>query len=261
MIFLNQTEAEQAIQNIPVRPHLVYIDPPFNTGKLQKGTQGAYEDSFPSHAAYIDWLSKIVALIRNTLAEDGSFFLHLDPREVHYAKVACDAIFGRSCFQNEIIWAYDYGGRTKSKWSAKHDNILWYSLHPTKYTYNYDAIDRVPYMAPGLVGPEKAAKGKTPTDTWWHTIVPTQGKERVGYPTQKPLGVLSRIISVHTNPGDVVLDCFAGSGTTGVAAAEVGRVSFMSDKSPQAVAVIQNRCETRGIPCLPWESYLPLVGV
>ena len=145
---------------------------------------------------------------------------------------------------NEIIWAYDYGGRSKSKWSAKHDNILWYVADPKRYTFDFDAMDRIPYMAPGLVGKEKAARGKTPTDVWWHTIVPTNGKEKTGYPTQKPLGVLERIVKVHTEPGDVVLDFFAGSGSFGEAAARNGRTFVLVDQSEEAITVMRERLES-----------------
>ena len=167
--------------------------------------------------------------------------LHLDFREVHYAKVLLDGIFGRDSFVNEIIWSYDYGGRSKKRWSPKHDNILWYARSPDDYTYRYEDIDRIPYMAPGLVGPEKAARGKTPTDSWWHTIVSPTGKERTGYPTQKPLGILERIIRVHSDPGDTVLDFFAGSGTTGEAAMKHDRSAVLVDENPEAIEVMVER--------------------
>ena len=181
------------------------------------------------------------------LSEDGSLFLHLDWRETHYVKVWTDEIFGRDNFQNEIIWSYDYGGRSKSKWSAKHDTILWYSKSEI-YTFNYDVIDRIPYMAPGLVGPEKAAKGKTLTDVWWHTIVPTNGKEKTGYPTQKPLGILERIVKVHSKPGDYLLDFFAGSGSFGEAAHRHGRHCLLIDENPQAISVMSERFQSRAVP-------------
>jgi site-specific DNA-methyltransferase (adenine-specific) len=175
------------------------------------------------------------------LKAEGSFFLHIDYREVHYCKILLDQIFGREGFINEIIWAYDYGARSKRKWSAKHDNILWYAKDPISYTFNFDEMDRIPYMAPGLVGKEKAERGKTPTDVWWHTIVPTNGKERTGYPTQKPLGVLERIIKVHSRPGDHVLDFFAGSGTTGEAACRLGRSCTLVDSSEESLKVMSRR--------------------
>ena len=171
----------------------------------------------------------------------GSLFVHVDPRESHYVKVLLDGIFGRDSFMNEIVWAYDYGARSKRRWSTKHDSILWYAVNPKDYTYRYDDIDRVPYMAPGLVGPEKAKRGKTPTDVWWNTIVSPTGKERTGYPTQKPLAILERIVRVHSNPGDRVLDFFAGSGTTGEAAARLGRSCLLVDENPEAVRVMGSR--------------------
>ena len=142
---------------------------------------------------------------------------------------------------NEIIWAYDYGARSKRKWSPKHDTIFWYAMDPDHYTFNFDAMDRIPYMAPGLVGKEKAARGKTPTDVWWHTIVSPNGKERTGYATQKPLGVLERIVRVHSREGDLVLDFFAGSGTTGEAAAKNRRSFILVDSSREAVEVMARR--------------------
>jgi site-specific DNA-methyltransferase (adenine-specific) len=167
--------------------------------------------------------------------------VHLDPRESHYVKVMLDRLFGRASFVNEIVWTYDYGARTRSRWPAKHDTILWYARDPAHYTFEYDAIDRIPYAAPGLVGPEKAARGKTPTDVWWQTIVPTNSRERTGYATQKPLAILTRIVAVHSHPGDLVLDFFAGSGTTGEAAARLGRRFLMVDSSPEAVRVMRKR--------------------
>ena len=175
------------------------------------------------------------------LKSNGSFFLHVDYREVHYCKVLLDEIFGRESFINEIVWAYDYGGRSKSRWPAKHDNILWYAKDPEDYTFNYEDVDRIPYMAPDLVGADKAERGKTPTDVWRHTIVPTNGKEKTGYPTQKPLGIVERIVRVHSNPGDVVLDFFAGSGTTGEAAAKLGRGFILVDNNAEAIRVMEER--------------------
>jgi len=243
---------------------LIYIDPPFNTGKKQArsrlktvrdkdgdrvGFKGqryrtidlgskAFEDSFDD---YISFLEPRLTEAYRLLKPDGSFFFHIDYREVHYCKVLLDAIFGRDCFLNEIIWAYDYGGRSKKRWSPKHDNILWYAKDPKNYTYRYDDIDRIPYMAPGLAGKEKAAKGKTPTDTWWNTIVSPTGKEKTGYPTQKPMAIMKRIIAVHSNPGDYVLDFFAGSGTTGEAAFLAGRNAVMVDNNSESIEVMAKR--------------------
>ncbi len=238
---------------------LIYVDPPFNTGITQArtrlrtvrddagdrtGFQGqryrtevlgtkAWSDRFDDYLGFLE--------ARRVLAPGGTFFFHVDPREVHYCKVLLDGIFGRDRFLGEIIWAYDFGGRSKRRWPAKHDNILWYVADPKCYTFRYDDVDRIPYMAPGLVGAEKAARGKSPTDVWWHTIVPTNGKERTGYPTQKPLGILRRIVKVHSNPGDHVLDFFAGSGTTGAAAGELGRRFTLVDSNPEAVEIMRER--------------------
>ena len=244
---------------------LIYIDPPFNTGKTQTresirtvrddesgdrtGFQGRryrtervgsseYQDSFDDYLAFLE---PRLLEAKRVLKPNGSFFLHVDYREVHYCKVLLDEIFGRDSFINEIVWAYDYGARSKSRWSAKHDNILWYVKDPSNFTFNHDEMDRIPYMAPGLVGPEKAARGKTPTDVWWHTIVPTNGKEKTGYATQKPLGILERIVKVHSNPGDLVLDFFAGSGTTGEAAAMNDRRFILVDNSRDAAKIMADR--------------------
>jgi site-specific DNA-methyltransferase (adenine-specific) len=175
------------------------------------------------------------------LKATGSFYLHLDYREVHYAKVLADAVFGRGCFLNEIVWAYDYGARTRRRWPAKHDDILFYVKDPSAYFFDADAVDRIPYMAPGLVGEAKAARGKLPTDTWWHTIVSPTGKEKLGYPTQKPLGILRRIVRASCPPGGVVLDFFAGSGTAGAAARELGRRFVLADSGAEALAVMRRR--------------------
>jgi len=219
---------------------LIYIDPPFNTGKAQKLRGRKFEDSFDD---FLEFIEPRLQEAYRILKSNGSLFFHLDYREIHYCKVLLDSIFGRECFMNEIIWAYDYGGRSKRKWSAKHDTILWYAKNPKSYTFNYEVMDRIPYMAPGLVGKEKAARGKTPTDVWWHTIVPTQGKERTGYPTQKPLGIIDRIVKVHSNPGDLLLDFFAGSGTLGEAAARLGRKFILIDNNPDAAIVMVDRLD------------------
>jgi site-specific DNA-methyltransferase (adenine-specific) len=244
---------------------LVYVDPPFNTGRRQilrrlrtvhdeaggdrtgfggrryRTIQLGSTSYLDVHDDYLDFLEPRLAEIRRVLRSSGSLYLHLDPREVHYAKVLCDAIFGRDCFLNEVIWAYDYGARTKRRWPAKHDDILVYVKDPELYWFDAEAVERIPYMAPGLVGPEKAARGKLPTDTWWQTIVPPGGSERTGYPTQKPVAVLRRVVSASCPPGGVVADFFAGSGTAGAAALELGRRFLLVDSNPEAVAVMRRR--------------------
>jgi site-specific DNA-methyltransferase (adenine-specific) len=248
---------------------LIYIDPPFNTGRPQVrtnrssissatgnlGFQGkryeqvvksvlSYDDDFADYWAFLE--PRLIEAYR-LLNETGTIYLHLDYREAHYAKVLMDALFGRECFLNEIIWAYDYGGKSKSRWPAKHDTILVYVKNPEKYFFDSTTVDREPYMAPGLVTPEKVARGKLPTDVWWHTIVSPTGKEKTGYPTQKPLGILRRIISASSRPGDRVLDFFAGSGTTAQAAFELQRNFVVVDQNPESIEVITNRLNALGV--------------
>lgn len=243
---------------------LIYIDPPFNTGRIQarrfletvqdldgsrtgfKGKRyrtlevgrSSYKDSFDDYLGFLK--PRMIEAFR-LLKPRGSFFFHIDFREVHYCKVLLDGIFGRNSFQNEIIWAYDYGARSKQRWPAKHDNILWYSKDAHSYTFNLDECDRIAYMAPSLVGELKAARGKTPTDVWWHTIVSPTGKEKTGYATQKPLGILERIVKVHSRPGETVLDFFAGSGSFGDAAGRNGRTFTLVDSNPQAIEIMRKR--------------------
>jgi len=243
---------------------LIYIDPPFNTGKVQSRTSfksqrskegnrvgfkgqsysfvkekvTSYNDAFTDYWAFLEPRLEEAWRI---LKPNGTFYLHLDYREVHYAKVLLDALFGIDSFLNEIIWAYDYGARSKSKWPTKHDNILVYVKDPENYTFNNLAVDREPYMAPGLVTKEKAELGKLPTDVWWHTIVSPTGKEKTGYATQKPEGILRRIIQASSNEGDWVMDFFAGSGTTGAVAAKLDRKFIMVDQNPEAIEVIRKR--------------------
>jgi site-specific DNA-methyltransferase (adenine-specific) len=249
---------------------LIYIDPPFNTGKTQTRTtlrtekdaggnrvgfkgqtysttvtgSRAYGDSFDDYLAFLE---PKLHEARRLLTASGTFYLHLDYREVHYAKVMLDRIFGRACFLNEIIWAYDYGARATKKWPAKHDTILVYVKDPDAYWFDAAEVDREPYMAPGLVTKEKAERGKLPTDVWWHTIVSPTGREKTGYPTQKPEGLLRRMIAASTKPGDRVLDFFAGSGTTGAVARALGRRFVLVDENPEAIAVIRGRLGDRGI--------------
>jgi site-specific DNA-methyltransferase (adenine-specific) len=257
---------------------LIYIDPPFNTGRRQQRVQlqverspagrrvgfggqryaaeevgrQAFADAFDDYLAFLE--PRLHAAYR-VLAPHGSLYFHIDYREVHYCKVLLDHLFGRECFLNEIIWAYDYGARTRKKWPPKHDNILLYAKDPRRYTFNVEEIERIPYMAPGLVGPEKAARGKLPTDTWWHTIVPTSGREKTGYPTQKPLGILKRIVQASSRPGDLVLDFFAGSGTTGAACLALGRRFWLVDDNPQALEVMARRFA--GVEEIGWVDWPP----
>ncbi len=243
---------------------LIYIDPPFNTGKTQRRLslrtvraetgdrtgfggrrystvetgRSAYSDVFDD---YMGFIGPLLEEALRLLTEDGTLYFHIDYRESHYCKVLLDEIFGRDGFLNEVIWAYDYGGRAKDRWPAKHDSILVYVKQPGAHFFDQDAIERIPYMAPGLVTPEKAARGKLPTDVWWHTIVPTNGSEKTGYPNQKPEGILSRVIQASSQPGARVLDFFAGSGTTGKVARQLGRRFVMVDNNPEALRAMRRR--------------------
>ena len=243
---------------------LVYVDPPFNTGKRQTRThlktvrsedgdrtgfggnryttvrvgESSFADAFDDYLGFLE--PRMVHAYR-VLKPTGALYLHLDYREVHYCKVMLDGIFGRKNFQNEIIWAYDYGARSTKKWPAKHDTILYYAKNAETVFFDLSEVDRIPYMAPGLVGEEKAARGKLPTDTWWHTIVSPTGKEKLGYSTQKPIGVLRRIVKASCPRGGMVLDFFAGSGTTGAAALEHDCGFLLVDESPEAIEVMKRR--------------------
>jgi site-specific DNA-methyltransferase (adenine-specific) len=243
---------------------LIYIDPPFNTGRTQvrrtlravrdedggrRGFQGrryrtdllaesSYGDSFDDYLAF---LAPRLEQAHRLLAREGTLYFHIDYREAHHCKLLLDELFGRECFLNEIIWAYDYGARTKRRWPAKHDTILVYVKDPEAYLFDSEAVDREPYMAPGLVTPEKVARGKLPTDVWWHTIVATAGREKTGYPTQKPEGIVRRMVQASTRPGDWCLDFFAGSGTLGAVAAKLDRRYVLIDCNPEAVTVMRAR--------------------
>ncbi|WP_260980965.1 site-specific DNA-methyltransferase [Curtobacterium pusillum] len=254
---------------------LVYLDPPFNTGRYQRrhasaavrepadpttgaprsrretvtGFRGStyervrgdlmrFDDRFDDYWSFLE--PRLLEAWR-LLADDGTLYLHLDYRESHYAKVLLDALFGRDAFLNEIVWAYDFGAKSRSRWPTKHDTILVYVKDPARYWFDSEAVDREPYMAPGLVTAEKRERGKLPTDVWWHTIVSPTGKEKTGYPTQKPEGVLRRIVQASSREGDWVLDFFAGSGTTGAVARALGRRFVLVDDNPVAVEVMRAR--------------------
>ncbi|MCY4631360.1 MAG: site-specific DNA-methyltransferase [bacterium] len=249
---------------------LIYIDPPFNSGKVQRREELAtvrspdgdrvgfggrryrtvpvgstsYADAFDD---YLDFIGPRLEQAHRLLTTDGTLYFHIDYREAHYCKVLLDQIFGRECFINEIIWAYDYGGRSRRRWPAKHDTILVYAKDADRYFFDQDAIERIPYMAPGLVSKEKAARGKLPTDVWWHTIVPTNGKEKTGYATQKPEGILRRILSASSQPNDWVLDFFAGSGTTGAVAQQMQRRFVLVDSNAEAIEVMARRLGIAGV--------------
>lgn len=255
----------QVLRSLPEGTfQLIYIDPPFNTGRRQTRrslrTEGSstgdrvgfggrtYATTTLGHSSYQDSFDDFPGFLRprleqahRLLTRSGTLYVHLDWRESHYVKVLLDEIFGRDCFLNEIIWAYDFGGRARDRWPAKHDTILVYVKDTRQHFFDQDAIDRIPYLAPGLVTPEKRIRGKLPTDVWWHTIVGTSSQEKTGYPTQKPLGILRPIVQASSRPGDWVLDFFAGSGTSGAVAAELGRKFLLIDENPEAIAVMKKR--------------------
>ncbi|HTC59937.1 MAG TPA: site-specific DNA-methyltransferase [Solirubrobacteraceae bacterium] len=245
---------------------LIYIDPPFNTGRAQKrktlqtvsdeagdrvGFEGRrYATRLLAESSYLDSFDDYLAFLaprleeaHRLLAREGTLYFHIDYREAHYCKLLLDEIFGRECFLNELIWAYDYGARSRRRWPSKHDTILVYVRDPVAYYFDAEEVDREPYMAPGLVTPEKAARGKLPTDVWWHTIVPTNGAEKTGYPTQKPEGIVRRMVLASSRPGDWCLDFFAGSGTLGAVAAQLGRRYVLIDSNPEAVEVMERRLQ------------------
>jgi site-specific DNA-methyltransferase (adenine-specific) len=243
---------------------LIYIDPPFNTGtqQLRRTIRTVHDESgdrtgfagrryattevarrgyLDVHDDYLGMLEPLLREARRLLTASGTLYLHIDYREAHPVKLLLDAVFGRDAFLNELIWAYDFGGRARDRWPAKHDTIFVYVRTPGGHFFDQDAVERIPYLAPGLVGPEKAARGKLPTDVWWHTIVPTNGREKTGYPNQKPEGILRRVVQASSRPGDRVLDFFAGSGTTGAVAAELGRRFVLVDRNPDAIEVMRRR--------------------
>jgi len=249
---------------------LIYIDPPFNTGRRQQRrtlrtepdpdgdrtgfggrryrtselARSGYDDRFDDYLAFLE---PRLHEARRLLDPTGTLYVHLDPREAHYVKLLLDELFGRDCFLNELIWAYDYGAKTKRRWPTKHDTILVYVRDPDRYHFDSSAVDREPYMAPGLVTAEQRERGKLPTSVWWHTIVPTAGAEKTGYPTQKPEGIVRRMVQASTRPGDRVLDFFAGSGTLGAVAKQLGRRYVLIDSRPEAVAVMQRRLQAETV--------------
>lgn len=274
VIFSDNLLAMKSIEDSTI--DLIYIDPPFNTGKVQSrmqlstvrdsegdrtGYQGKryrtvklgskeYNDIYDDYLLFIE--PRMIEAKR-LLAPNGSIFVHIDYREAHYVKILLDIVFGRQSFMNEIIWAYDYGARQKTIWPTKHDTILWYAKNPEDYQFHLQECDRIPYMAPGLVGPEKAAIGKTPTDVWWHTIVSPNGKEKTGYPTQKPRGILDRIVKVHSEPGNQLLDFFAGSGSFGEAAVSNGRDCILVDSNDEAIRVMEKRFSGMEVTWVNWD--------
>jgi site-specific DNA-methyltransferase (adenine-specific) len=243
---------------------MAYADPPFNTGRRQVRTtlatvasadgdrtgfggrryattvvgRSAYADAYDD---YLGFLEPRLRELRRVLAPHGTLYRHLDYREAHAVKLLLDEVFGRECFLNELIWAYDYGAKPRRRWPQKHDTILVYVRDPALYHFDADAVDREPYMAPGLVTPEQRERGKRPTSVMWHTIVSPTGREKTGYPTQKPEALVRRFVQASSRPGDLCLDPFAGSGTLGAVASKLGRRYLLMDASEDAVRVMRAR--------------------
>jgi site-specific DNA-methyltransferase (adenine-specific) len=243
---------------------LIYLDPPFNTGARQqrrtvttvqdedgdrtgfagrryRTTETARFGYLDVHDDYLGMLEPLLRQAKRLLTPSGTLYLHIDYRQAHPVKLLLDEVFGPDAFLNELIWAYDFGGRARDRWPAKHDTIFVYVRTPGGHFFDQDAVERIPYLAPGLVGPEKAARGKLPTDVWWHTIVPTNGPEKTGYPNQKPEGILRRIVQASSREGDRVLDFFAGSGTTGAVAHQLDRRFVLVDRNPEAIEIMRTR--------------------
>ena len=262
---------------------LIYMDPPFNTGRAQArrslsvvassdgdrvGFGGrryrsrllqtlAYDDTFDD---YLRFLGPRLERSRELLAPHGTLYFHIDYREAHYCKLLLDEVFGREAFLNELIWSYDYGAKPRRRWPAKHDTILVYVRTPGGHWFDADAVEREPYMAPGLVSAEKAARGKRPTDVWFHTIVPTNGREKTGYPTQKPEGVLRRMVAASSRPGAWCLDPFAGSGTLGAVCRGLGRRFVLVDRNPVAIEIMRSRLATPPCPAPAARTARPQAG-
>ncbi|MBV9607469.1 MAG: site-specific DNA-methyltransferase [Solirubrobacterales bacterium] len=263
---------------------LIYMDPPFNTGRAQTrrslsvaadpaagdrvGFGGrryrstllrslSYDDAFSD---YLSFLAPRLSRARELLAPHGTLYFHIDYREAHYCKLLLDEVFGRDSFLNELIWSYDYGAKPRRRWPAKHDTILVYVKTVGGHFFDADAVEREPYMAPGLVSAEKAARGKRPTDVWFHTIVPTNGREKTGYPTQKPEGVLRRMVAASSRPGGWCLDPFAGSGTLGAVCRALGRRFVLVDRNPVAIEVMRSRLGRETSPAPAGQTALPLAG-
>jgi DNA modification methylase len=247
-----QGDCLEWIPHLPLQSvRLIAIDPPFFTGKRQEGagsSPASYSDSWiGGKAAYLEWLMERIAAMRELLLPDGSFVVHLDRHAVHAVKVALDDLFGEECFQNEIIWYYQTGGAGTTRFSRKHDSLLWYTrsdrwvFHP----------ERIPvHRAPKALERARNPKGarisssdthKLPGDVLFVPSLNPMSKERTGYPTQKPLELMEIFIEALTEPGESVADFFCGSGTTVVAAAGLGRKWLACDISGDAVAAARKR--------------------
>jgi site-specific DNA-methyltransferase (adenine-specific) len=199
--------------------------------------------------AYLTYMARRIIEMYRILKDTGSLYLHCDPTASHYLKVVLDEIFGKNNFRNEITWCYGSGGASKSHFSRKHDTIFWYSKSQ-KIIFNIDDV-REPYSSPEKsatpkkVGDKEYIKmnplGRIPFDWWQIPILTNSAKERTGYPTQKPLALLHRIIKASSNEGDIVMDPFCGCATTCVAAQQLGRKWIGIDIAEQCADVLVDR--------------------
>ena len=221
---------------------------------LTKFIAGAGEIHGKPMMAYLTYMSQRVVEMRRVLKDTGSFYLHCDPTAGHYLKIMLDGIFGKKNFIAEIIWSYAWGVRTTRRWNRKHDVILMYAKSRI-FTFNYSAVmekrreEVLRRLEFGSASATMAAdRGKSgdrtmalPTDVWYIPTLNAMSKERTGYPTQKPLDLLKRIVLASSNEGDVVMDPFCGCATTCVAAQQLGRKWIGIDVEEQARNVLIRR--------------------
>ena len=239
---------------------LVYADPPFNTGK----DWGAFNDKWEKGlAGYLDFIRPRIEEIHRILKDTGSFYLHCDPTASHYLKVLCDQIFGITNFQNEIVWGYRTGGNSKKRFPKKHDVLLFYTKSPD---YQHTPLKERIYYRSSFLASDIDEKGRHYADTYIRDVWDDIGillnihKERIGYPTQKPIALLERVINASSNKNDVVLDPFCGSGTTLDAAHKLGRNWIGIDEGEQAIETTTFRlADQHGL--LPNDDYELIGGV
>ena len=241
----------QAIQRGAV--DLIYADPPYGTEKVRKGKAGKFDDRFGGLENYLAWMRPRLRAMWDVLSENGSLYLHVDPSVSHYLKIELDHIFGRKAFRNEIAWCYAGPSVSNRDFPRKHDTILRYAAGK-EWTFNADAA-RMPCKTLNLGGHGPTGKGITQEmrekyllrgklcEDWWEGIYPVQrtNSEGTGYPTQKPIKLLERIIGASSNAGDMVLDPFCGSGTTLVAAKRLGRKYIGIERNPDAIEIARKR--------------------
>lgn len=259
------------------RVKLIYIDVPYNTG----GDSFGYNDKF-SHSTWLTFIKNRLELSKELLASDGNIVVNVDWNEVHYCKVLMDALFGRDCFRNEIIWCYTGPGSPNMKQlNRKHDNLLWYSRSPESWVFYGDNVRMESEVHVGGFNGEMSAdvsedytkKGKIPEDWWelFHTVddlkselellkkeqskisnydwwkeavasrIRIDGKKRTGFLTEKPYKLMERVVKMLTQPGDIVLDFCAGSGTTGFVSEYLNRQYIMVEQIDTQIEIMKKR--------------------